>query len=160
MKKLLVMGSVLVGAVPAGQATEDNVYGAWKTHCEAAQGSDTARCQIQQMVKSKKEQDKTLMGVIVANRAEHPMPHILMRFTAAADQAKGAAVKVDKHDFMRVPIADCDEQVCEVRSFIPDSLLNQMERGKVMWFAYYIGDQQITYSVSLNGFDQAFATLL
>lgn len=160
MQKIVVLCSVLLCLSAAAQAAEDKVYGAWKAHCETARDDRPARCQIQQMVKSKKAQDKTLMGVIVANQAEHPMPHILMRFTAAADQAKGAAVKVDKHDFMRVPIADCDKQVCEVRSFIPDSLLNQMERGKVMWFAYYIGDQQITYSVSLNGFDQAFATLL
>lgn len=135
-------------------------YGAWSIECNLNDKASDNTCVMKQLVVAGETQKRAILGVMVGRNFEHPMPHILFRINANIDREKGVAVKIDSHEFFHLPIFACDEQVCEIRSFIPDSVLSQMLNGKLLLLAFFLDDNQVTYPVSLVGFDKAYAGLL
>ncbi len=133
-------------------------FGAWSFKCEPRIGSTVDLCVANQLVTAGKAK-RTILGVMVSYSPEHPMPHIIFRLSPKANVEKGAAVKVDELASLRVPISNCNNQICEVRSFIPEVLLSQMRSGKLLQFAFFLNDKQVTYLVSLEGFDKTYMAL-
>lgn len=96
---------------------------------------------------------------MVARGANQALPHIVFRLSPKADIAAGAAVKVDEQQPFRVPISQCDSAICEVRAPLPEVFLGQMRTGKLLRFAFFIDNKQLTYPVSLDGFDGAYGVV-
>lgn len=143
-----------------GNASQQSkeTYGAWIYECNPQAGSEKNLCVANQLVVDKNAK-QAVLGVMVGFLPGHPMPHIIFRLSPNANLDKGAAVKVDDLNSLKVPISNCDEKICEVRSFIPKELLSQMRMGKQMLFAFFVDQKQVTYPVSLNGFDKTYTAL-
>lgn len=135
-------------------------YGAWNVECKPRSGETENICVASQSVTAEKNKNQVIIGVLVAYMPEHPLPHIIFRISPKANINKGAAVKVDEQAFLNVPISSCDKNICEVRSFIPEELLQQMREGNLLKFAFFVGDKQLIYPVSLKEFDKAYTALL
>lgn len=144
----------------SGNASQQSkgTYGAWSYECKPQAGSEKELCVANQLVVSKKAK-QAVLGVMVGFLPDHPMPHIIFRLNSNANVDKGAAVKVDELKSFDVPISNCDEKICEVRSFIPKELLSQMRTGRQLLFAFFIGQEQVTLPVSLDGFDKTYLLL-
>lgn len=134
-------------------------YGAWSFECKPRSGSTENICVANQLVTTGGNTKSVIIGVMVAYMADHPLPHIIFRVSPNANINKGAAIKVDEHAYLHVPISNCDNHICEVRSFIPEGVLLQMRKGKLLQFAFFIDDKQVTYPVSLEGFDKSYMAL-
>lgn len=127
---------------------------AWHVDCEHAK----SQCIVKQRVETV-QSGQTVLGVMVGYIDKHPAPHIIFRTSPRANRQKGAAIKIDQHAMLRVPSLNCNDRVCEVRSFIPKGLLKQMLTGEKMHFAFFIENKQYTYPVSLDGFSKAYAKI-
>jgi len=132
----------------------------WSVNCGARPGSDVQQCVATQSVTIGGDASKMVVGVMVAHQKEHALPHIVFRISPSANREKGVAVKVDEFDQFQVPITNCDQNVCEIRSFIPENLLAHMRKGKLLQFAFFLNDKQVTYPISLEGFNKTYQTLL
>lgn len=151
--------ALMLTAFPANASQQEKViYGAWSYECKSQIGSEKNLCVASQLVGDKKTK-QTVLGVMVGFLPEHPMPHIIFRLSPKANLEKGAVVKVDQKNSFKVPIYDCDEKICEVRSFIPEELLLQMRMGKELLFVFFLDQKQMTYFVSLIGFEETYAAL-
>ncbi|MDG1122579.1 MAG: invasion associated locus B family protein [Glaciecola sp.] len=159
----LLLIALLLGAalnVTHAASTETSVYGAWTVQCQPENGNPTPACVATQLVSKGNDARQVVIGVTVGYEAQHSMPHIIFRVSPGANTHKGAAVKIDQQAHVSIPITNCDKQICEVRSFIPNVLLEQMQQGKMLQFAFFIKNQQITYPVSLEGFSQTYQLLV
>lgn len=152
---LTVITTLSVRAEPQPPQT----HGAWSVECKPRAGSPENVCVASQLVTTDKEAKQVVLGVIVAPTPGQASPHIIFRISPGANREAGAAVKIDEQEAFRVSISQCDTHVCEVRSLIPEALLAQMRTGKLLQFAFFIEKQQLTYPVSLNGFDAAYKAL-
>ena len=151
---------LLVSVSAATAATEEPFrYGAWTVNCQSATSNTAPVCVATQLVTKGNDAQHVVIGVTVGYEAQHALPHIIFRVSPGANTHKGAAVKIDQQAHVSIPISDCDQQICEVRSFIPKSLLEQMQQGRLLQFAFFIKNQQITYPVSLDGFAQTYKIL-
>lgn len=155
----LVSLPLILTALP-GHASQHSklIYGAWSYECKSQDALKNELCVANQLVLHKKT-NNAVLGVIVGFLPNHPMPHIIFRLSPGANVDKGAAVKVDELKSFKVPISNCDEKICEVRSFIPKELLAQMRMGKQLLFAFFLDQQQVTYPVSLDGFEKTYTAL-
>lgn len=136
-------------------ADSNLTFGGWNVECE-----DKNKCIANQLVTSGGNKEQTILGVMVGYDSESLSAHIIIRFNAQADKSKGAAVKVDQFKALRVSIDNCDNQVCQVRSLIPEGLLEQMKKGKFLRFAFYYNGKQVTYPIVLAGFDKAYDVII
>jgi len=152
---LTVITTLSVRAEPLPPQT----HGAWSVECKPRAGSPENVCVASQLVAADNEAKQVVLGVIVAPTPGQDLPHIIFRISPGANREAGAAVKIDEQEAFRVPISQCDTLVCEVRSLMPETLLAQMRTGKLLQFAFFIEKQQLTYPVSLNGFDAAYMAL-
>ncbi|MCW8885280.1 MAG: invasion associated locus B family protein [Motiliproteus sp.] len=150
-----LMFTVSVNAAPQAPL----IYGAWNVQCKPRTGSTENLCVANQLITAGKSKEHAIFGVMVAQNREHKLPHIIFRMGPTANIQKGAAVKVDDHKPFRVAISKCDEQTCEVRSLIPEPLLSQMRSGKLLKFAFFVDNKQVTYPVYLEGFDKTYTAL-
>jgi len=152
---------IVMAPAPAGAAPPPvpQTYGAWSVGCEPRATNAEYPCVASQLVLAKNDVRQVVLGVMVAPTTDQVLPHIVFRFSAKASKEEGAAVKIDEQEAFRVTISQCDTLVCEVRSLLPPALLAQMRSGKMLQFAFFIKKQQLTYPVSLDGFDQAFTAL-
>lgn len=159
----LMLGSLVVMLSAANAASNSNVplnYGAWNFECKSVvKDAKNETCIAKQLVTKGQSKKKVLLGVMVGYLAEHPSAHILFRINPQADIAVGAMVKIDEFKSFNVPISNCDGKVCEVRSFIPEDMLSQMLKGKVLLFRFVLNGKAVTYPVSLQGFDKTYAEL-
>ena len=155
----LISLPLMLTALP-GNATQQSklLYGAWSYECKSQDVSKNELCVAKQLVVDKKT-NNAVLGVIVGFLPNQPMPHIIFRLSPSANVDKGTAVKVDELRSFKVPISNCDEKICEVRSFIPKELLAQMRMGKQLLFAFFLDQKQVTYPVSLDGFDKTYTAL-
>lgn len=153
---LITLGAIFpAGATPP----EPQVFGAWSVECKPHSGGPEKICVASQLVSADKEGKQVVLGVMVTPTSGQALPHILFRFRPDANREAGAGVKIDDQEAFRVPISQCDTLICEVRSIMPETLLKQMQGGKLMQFAIFIGNQQQTFPVSLNGFGKAYMAL-
>lgn len=152
---LTVITTLSVRAEPLPPQT----HGAWSVECKPRAGSPENVCVASQLVTTDKEAKQVVLGVIVAPTPGQALPHIIFRISPDANREAGAAVKIDAQEAFRIAISQCDTLVCEVRSLMPETLLAQMRTGKLLQFAFFIEKQQLTYPVSLNGFDAAYMAL-
>jgi invasion protein IalB len=136
-----------------------STIGAWNLKCEAKADTLSEICIANQLITTGKSDKQVILGVMVGYLSEHELPHIIFRISAKANIDRGAAVKIDKFDSFSVPISNCDKQVCEVRSFIPEALLSQMRNGKLLRFAFLLDNKPVTYPVSLEGFNKTYSIL-
>lgn len=152
---------VMILTMGLGNATSQAslTYGAWSIECKPRIGNTEKICVANQSVTVGKNTQQVIIGVMVGYMADHPLPHIIFRVSPSADINKGAAIKVDEQEYLQVPISNCDTHVCEVRSFIPEGLLLQMRMGKLLQFAFFLDGKQVTYPVSLEGFDRTYMAL-
>lgn len=157
----LVVLSLCVPPLMASGTALDSPAGSegWRLNCKPQVGSTEQFCVVEQKLKASDDSGRIVLGVMVAYMKEHPLPHIIFRFSPNANTDKGAAVKIDDHQSVNVPISSCDKHVCEVRSFIPEGLLLQMRNGNLMQFAFFIDNQQLTYPISLQDFDNTYKAL-
>lgn len=136
--------------------TEEHIrFGSWQVVCKTGIDSNK-QCIAHQMVKKGSAQNNVVLGVMIGYESNEPSPHLVLRFSPKADKSKGAAVKVDSEKVIKAPINQCDESVCEVKSFIPKGLSEQMKVGHTMMFAFFIEDEQIIYPVSLEGYSELY----
>jgi invasion protein IalB len=158
---LLTLASLpLMFTTLLGNASQQSklLYGAWSYECTSQDTLKNELCVANQLVLHKKT-NKAVLGVIVGFLPNHPEPHIIFRLSPSANVDKGAAVKVDELQSFKIPISNCDEKICEIRSFIPKELLTQMRKGKQLLFAFFLDQEQVTYPVSLDGFDKTYTEL-
>lgn len=156
----VVMTLMVIVAFPVrAEPHPPQTHGAWSVECKPRAGSPENVCVASQLVTTGKAGKQVVLGVIVAPAKGSDQPHIVFRISPDANRDAGAAVKIDEQEAFRVPISQCDTLVCEVRSLMPVALLAQMRTGKLLKFAFFIGKQQVTYPVSLEGFNAAFADL-
>ena len=149
----------MLTALPGNTAQQSKlIYGAWSYECKSQDASNNELCVANQLVLHKKT-NNAVLGVIIGFLPNHPMPHIIFRLSPSANINKGAAVKVDELRSFKIPISNCDEKICEVRSFIPEKLLKQMRMGKQLLIAFFLDQKQVTYPVSLDGFDKTYTAL-
>ena len=140
----------------AETTTEEPVrFGSWQVVCKTDIKS-RKQCVAHQMVKKGSAENNVVLGVMIGYQSEEPSPHLVFRFSPKADKLKGAAVKVDSEKVLKVPVNQCDESVCEVKSLIPKGLSEQMKVGQTMMFAFFIEDKQIIYPVSLEGYSELY----
>ena len=142
-----------------GFENESSTIGAWNLKCKTNADTLNEICIANQLITTGKNEKQVVLGVMVGYLSEHELPHIIFRMSAKANIDRGAAVKIDKFDSFSVPIANCDKQVCEVRSFIPEGLLSQMRTGKLLKFAFLLDNKPVTYPVSLDGFNKTYSLL-
>lgn len=136
-------------------ANTEASIGAWNVECIDT-SNKKKQCVANQIVTSGGTKSQTILGLMVGYNVEHSLAHVIIRFSSQANKDKGAAVKVDQYQPLRVPIERCDNKICQVRSLIPKGLLEQMKSGKFLRFAFYHNDKQVVYPVVLEGFDKAF----
>lgn len=156
---LFLLLMVLTLNLAYAKSTDTSTYGAWTVNCQSENSNTTPVCVASQLVTKGNDARQVVIGVTVGFEAQHSMPHIIFRVSPGANTNKGAAVKIDQQAHVSIPITNCDKQICEVRSFIPNVLLEQMQQGKMLQFAFFIKNQQITYPVSLEGFSQTYQLL-
>jgi len=157
---LVALAFLCIIAAPAGAETKQlQKFGAWSVECKPRVTNMENPCVASQIVAADAAAKQVILGVMVALTPDEILPHIIFRFSPGADIKAGAGVKIDQQEAFRVPIAQCDTHICEVRSLMPEALLSQMRSGKLLQFAYFLEKQQMTTPVSLNGFDQAFVAL-
>ena len=150
----------MLAVAPSNAWSEEQLsYGPWRIECTSQLGKAEKYCNANQLVTDGKDASRVVLGVMVGYMPEHPSPHIIFRLTPDANRDKGAAVKIDDEQFFNVPINECDERVCEVRSFIPEVLLSQMREGEVLKFRFFVDDKQNIFPVSLQGFNKAYLRL-
>lgn len=158
-----LLAFLIVFAAPAWAETKPpQRFGAWSVECKPRATNVENPCVASQVVAAEAEKaakQAVVLGVMVAPTQGEPLPHIIFRFSPGANLKAGAGVKIDQQEAFRVPISQCDDHICEVRSLMSEALLSQMRAGKMLQFAYFLENQQLTYPVSLSGFDQAFAAL-
>ena len=152
---LTVITTLSVRAEPQPPQT----HGAWSVECKPRAGSPENICVASQVVAVGEAGKQAVLGVMVAPTQGEALPHIIFRFSPGANLKAGVGVKIDQQEAFRVPISQCDNHICEVRSLMPEELLAQMRVGRMLQFAYFLEKQQLTYPVSLNGFDAAYAAL-
>lgn len=140
-------------------STHTSRSGAWTVSCQSSTSTADPACIATQLITKTNNAKQVVMGVTVGYEAQHPLPHIIFRISPGANIHKGAAVKIDQQEYVSIPISTCDDNVCEVRSFIPQALLEQMQQGKYLQFAFFIKNQQFTYPISLDGFAQLYQIL-
>lgn len=134
-------------------------FGAWNVECKPRVTNSENPCVASQLVATGEDTKRTVLGVMVAPTQGEALPHIIFRFSPGANLKAGVGVEIDQQEAFRVPISQCDNHICEVRSLMPEELLAQMRVGRMLQFAYFLEKQQLTYPVSLNGFDAAYAAL-
>jgi invasion protein IalB len=155
----LALSSLIISVSQATAETKfPQKYGAWSVECKPRATNPENPCVASQMISAAGTQ-QVVLGVMVAPTPGEALPHIVFRLSSGASQEAGAAVKIDDQEPYSIAISQCDNLVCEVRSLMPEAMLVQMRTGKELRFAFFIGAKQITYPVSLNGFDQAFSAL-
>lgn len=157
----LLFAVALIFLIPPamGFENESSTIGAWNLKCKAKTDALSGLCIANQLITTGKSEKQVLLGVMVGHLPEHPLPHIIFRMSAKANLDKGAAVKVDKFESFSISISNCDKQICEVRSFIPEGLLSQMRNGELLRFAFLIDNKPVTYPVSLEGFNKAYSVI-
>jgi invasion protein IalB len=156
---LLLLVSINAAIADSTVTNQPSRYGAWTLNCNTESSDKTPVCVATQLVTKGNNAQQVVIGVTVGYEAQHALPHIIFRVSPGANTHKGAAVKIDQQAHVNIPISNCDAKICEVRSFIPNALLEQMQQGKLLQFAFFIKNQQITYPVSLDGFAQTYQIL-
>jgi invasion protein IalB len=133
------------------------VHGAWSVDCKSPVEKGKARCVASQKVATDPAGRKVVLGVIVEPPNGETKARISFRMTNKAFMRAGVAIKIDDNSPARLSINGCDEKVCEARGWLTDAVLRQMRGGRLLRYAFYIDQKnQITYPVSLDGFDAAF----
>ena len=153
----IILGLVsLLLVTDSGIAKQSNTsdFGLWQRSC-----NDANQCMLTQKVTYSHEGtshvvagatvSKTRMGIILT-----------LRVPPMANAKHGLGMKIDDHSAFRVPLKQCDSNVCESNIAVDSILLAQMQQGQVMAVAYFdINDKQITLPVYLQGFADALSTI-
>ena len=152
-----IAAGALFCLVPGSIHAESLVHGAWSVDCKPHVKKGQARCVASQKVSTDPAGRKVVLGVIVEPDNVASKTRISFRMTNKAYMLAGVAIKIDDHAPARLTINGCDEKVCEARGWLTDAALRQMRGGRLLRFAFYIDPKnQVTYPVSLDGFDAAF----
>lgn len=151
-------GAIWAGADSALAAS--SVHGAWSVDCNKAAETQETVCVASQRVATDPAGRKVVLGVMVQPVKDDPRPRITFRMSNKALKRAGIGIKIDDQPPARLKINTCDESVCEARGWLDAPLLAQMREGRLLRFAFFIDQRnQITYPVSLEGFDEAFKAL-
>jgi invasion protein IalB len=155
----LVLG-LTIPSVQAADKTSGDVYGAWSIECQMRAPPTGRTCVATQVVATDPEGKKAVLGVTVNLGEGGSQGIIAIRMSAAAHRPAGAGIKIDDNAPFRSPIGQCDQKLCEVRAWLNEDVLSQMRAGKLLLFAFFVDEKsQVTFPVSLEGFDEAFQAL-
>ncbi len=136
------------------------VHGAWSVDCKYQSDTNKTSCVASQKVATDPLGKKVVLGVIVEPVKDDDRSRITFRMSNKAFKPAGIGIKIDDRPPSRLKINACDENICEARGWLTEDLLGQMRGGRLMRFAFFIDRKnQITYPVSLDGFDAAFKVL-
>lgn len=134
----------------------DSTYNEWYKVCYPTQNKHFPTCIANRLVTTTGNHEQVVLGVMVG---VNDFPFIILRFTAGADNTKGAALKIDKQPYFKVRISSCDQKICEVRAQLTPEFITAMIKGSLMQFSFFLDEQQIIYPIGLIGFQSIYTNL-
>lgn len=140
-----------VSAVEAQQQPEISKYGAWEIQC-AASTSNVKACALVQKVISEEQES---VGIMAAIRKVPAMPNGAIQIFAPPKTflLEGAGIKVDEHEFGRLPFYRCTEITCAAEGPISNDLMSKMFNGKNLLITIYFNPGEgLRHIFALDGF--------
>ena len=134
-------------------------YGSWSLICPQTTNDDTP-CQISQVVSSDPKGKKTILGISVYYFGSTDKSAITFRLSPIAVREVGIGLKIDNGDEFRLPINECNKQVCIATGSMDKEMLTKFFNGTFCQLAFILPNRkQMTVPISLNGFEDAFKNL-
>lgn len=168
MLRTLFLGLMIFVLIPFSVFAQENMpnrpltaetFGSWSLICPEKIDKKTP-CQISQIVANDPEGRKVLLGVSVYFAGSPKRPMIDFRLSSIASQTAGIGLKIDNGDEFRLPINECNNQICIATGFLDETMLTRFNKGALCQLAYLLPDRkQMTVPVSLKGFEEAFSKL-
>ncbi|MGD9545623.1 MAG: invasion associated locus B family protein [Methylocystis sp.] len=144
-------------SVAIAQQPDVKKYGAWEIQC-ASQSNGKACALVQKKV----SEEQPSVGIMVAIRKAPTMPNGAIQIFAPPKTflLEGVGIKVDSHEFGKLPFFRCTEITCAAEGPISDDLLNKMLNGRTLLVTIYLNPGEgLRHLVALNGFKDGYKAL-
>ena len=153
MKLSLTILLVLMLKYTADAKAEDFSY--WSLNC------DTIQCSISQMLIVKNSDKMGVVGGLTLSSLPNKQTLLTIRTSSVTDIKRGLAIKVDNHQDIKLPVAQCISAACETHVILDKKLLNEMKVGKVLGVFFFNKktNKQVSLPFSLKGFSPAYLAL-
>lgn len=142
----------------ATQQPEISKHGAWETQCTPS-SSDVRTCALVQRVMSEEQPN---VGLMVAVRKAPGVPNGVIQIFAPPKTflLEGVGIKIDDHEFGRLPFFRCTEITCAAEGPISDDLISKMLNGKTMLVTIYLNPGEgVRHILTLDGFKDDYNAL-
>ncbi|MFO1126462.1 MAG: invasion associated locus B family protein [Methylocystis sp.] len=147
-----------MSAVEAQQQPEISKYGAWEIQCAASTSNVKACALVQQVI----SEEQPSVGIMVGVRKVPAMPNGVIQIFAPPKTflLEGAGIKVDEHEFGRLPFYRCSEITCAAEGPISNDLISKMLSGKTMLVTIYLNPGEgLRHILTLDGFKDGYNAL-
>ena len=155
--------TLVAAAAPAyAQAPDGTVksqHGDWQVVCKPpAQGTKGETCALVQSVTA---EDRNNVGLTVYFQKFANGTRVLRVFAPLGVLLPpGLGLKIDDRDVGHAPFLRCHSFACYAQVVVEDTLVEQLRTGKTAIFIIFQTEEAgIGIPISLNGFQQALATL-
>jgi invasion protein IalB len=134
----------------------DAVFGSWSLAC----GGEHQRCALTQAVSRDREGRLVVLGAVILQPAGSQRLRLDFRVSPQAMAKAGIGVKMGTGAEYRLPMSQCDVQVCVASGWIDGPLQKDIERNQVAQVAFLMDDRkQVLVPLSLGGLREAMAEL-
>jgi invasion protein IalB len=146
-----------VSAVVA-QQPDASKFGAWETQCTPS----TANVKTCALVQKAMSEEQPTVGLMVAVTKTPGAPNGVIQIFAPPKTflLEGAGIKVDGHDFGKLPFFRCAEITCAAEGRISEDLMHKMFNGKTMLITIYLNPGEgLRHILTLDGFKDGYNAL-
>jgi invasion protein IalB len=147
----------LAGAALA-QQPEISKFGAWETQCSPS----TNNVKVCALVQKTMSEEQPNVGLMVAVRKAAGMPNGVIQVFAPLGTflLEGVGIKVDEHEFAKLPFFRCTQITCAAEGPISNDLMSKMLNGKNLLITIYVNPGEgLRHIFTLGDFKDGYNAL-